>query len=160
MPHSTPEKKAAWRKEYNSRPEIKARKAAYDREKKEKFRAWKKANPDKVKRHQKAKQLQGTGWTPEAVWEAEKQQEGKCAICNEVPPPRKPEGGRGGLCADHEHCIPPKPRELLCHSCNYGLGVFKDSPELLIKAAEYLRKWNRPCGGCGSCLDCLRIERS
>lgn len=31
-------------------------------------------------------------------------------------------------------------RGLLCHSCNVALGSFKDSPELLIKAARYLMK--------------------
>lgn len=40
---------------------------------------------------------------------------------------------------DHEHHIF---RGALCGSCNRGLGVFKDSLELLLKAAAYLEKKN------------------
>lgn len=34
-------------------------------------------------------------------------------------------------------------RDLLCSSCNQGLGNFKDSPERLEKAIEYLKKWSK-----------------
>ena len=61
------------------------------------------------------------------------QQKNVCAIC-------------GGLCksgkrlaVDHDHKT-GKIRDLLCGNCNGGLGKFQDNPELLIKAADYLRK--------------------
>jgi hypothetical protein len=65
-------------------------------------------------------------------------QEGKCAICGTS------EGGtRNGkakaLAIDHCHKT-GKVRQLLCEACNTGLGKFKDSPEILISAAEYLRR--------------------
>lgn len=56
-----------------------------------------------------------------------------CAICG-----TSWDGGRH-FHVDHNH-ITGEVRDILCGSCNPGLGNFKDSPELLIKAAEYLRK--------------------
>jgi len=38
---------------------------------------------------------------------------------------------------DHNH-ITGQVRGVLCHRCNVGLGQFKDSPALLISAANYL----------------------
>lgn len=43
------------------------------------------------------------------------------------------------LAVDHDHET-GKIRDLLCNNCNGGLGKFQDNPELLIKAADYLRK--------------------
>lgn len=65
-----------------------------------------------------------------------KEQNNVCKICG------KQESGvfRGKqkrLSVDHNH-ITGKIRGLLCSSCNVGLGVFKDSPDLLRKAIKYL----------------------
>jgi hypothetical protein len=58
------------------------------------------------------------GWTPE-MYEAKKvEQNNLCAICG------NPQEGKE-LAADHEHCVPPKPRGLLCETCNVGIGMFK-----------------------------------
>ena len=46
------------------------------------------------------------------------------------------------LHVDHSHDT-NKIRELLCRSCNQGLGHFKDDPALLKKAIKYLNKHNR-----------------
>lgn len=55
-------------------------------------------------------------------------QDGKCAICGDVP-----------TAVDHDHST-GLVRGLLCHSCNAGLGHFRDSPSLLEKAARYIEE--------------------
>jgi hypothetical protein len=61
---------------------------------------------------------------------------GVCAIC----------GGKGNginLSVDHNH-VTKKIRGLLCCHCNFGIGYFKDNPELLRKAVDYLNKHDGP----------------
>ena len=60
-------------------------------------------------------------------------QEGCCNICGTD----EPGGGNGRFNVDHNHAT-SKVRGLLCSSCNTGLGKFKDSPTVLLKAAAYL----------------------
>lgn len=61
-------------------------------------------------------------------------QNGCCAICKS----RIGNSRAQRLFVDHCH-ESLKVRGLLCSSCNHGLGLFKDSPSLLIKASEYLK---------------------
>jgi hypothetical protein len=61
-------------------------------------------------------------------------QGGVCAICGGPPTPK-----RKTLSVDHCHASGAV-RGLLCGPCNAGLGNFKDSPEQLQKAIDYLRK--------------------
>lgn len=60
-------------------------------------------------------------------------QDGLCAICGLVQI-----GENRSLAVDHCHTT-GKVRGLLCDPCNLGLGNFKDNPENLLKAAEYLK---------------------
>jgi len=62
-------------------------------------------------------------------------QGGVCAICGTDNP-----GGRGQFHADHDHQT-NQPRGVLCHNCNVALGNFKDNPEILKAAIEYLNKY-------------------
>ena len=62
------------------------------------------------------------------------EQGGVCAICKADEP-----GGKGGFHVDHDH-VTGKVRGLLCHDCNVGLGCFRDSEEMVVEAAAYLRK--------------------
>lgn len=55
-------------------------------------------------------------------------QEGKCFIC-----------GNYRLIVDHCHKTDVM-RGLLCSWCNSGIGYFKESPRLLLKAVEYLNR--------------------
>lgn len=64
-------------------------------------------------------------------------QEGRCAICRVEKEPI-------GLVIDHNHKT-KKVRGLLCSTCNTGLGFFRDIPDLLDAAIEYLDE--RGCYG-------------
>lgn len=59
-------------------------------------------------------------------------QSGSCAVCNEIPERR--------LDLDHDHKT-GTPRGLLCNRCNQGIGLFRESSELLATAIEYLNKF-------------------
>lgn len=59
-------------------------------------------------------------------------QNGVCAIC------KQPESMEGRpLCVDHSHTTGDV-RGLLCSNCNRGIGLLKDSPELVRNAFYYL----------------------
>lgn len=64
-------------------------------------------------------------------------QGGLCAICQ-----RPEEEGVSRLHVDHCHDS-GKVRALLCHSCNTGIGHFRDDPEILQNAAAYVES-HRP----------------
>jgi hypothetical protein len=60
-------------------------------------------------------------------------QNGRCAICFAgIVEPRSAH-------VDHDHET-GKVRGLLCMSCNRGLGLLRDSPDVLLSALEYLVK--------------------
>ena len=59
-------------------------------------------------------------------------QGGGCAICGS-----EDSGWDGRFSVDHNHDT-GEVRALLCNSCNRGLGFFKDSPDVLQSAKEYL----------------------
>ena len=63
-------------------------------------------------------------------------QEGKCAVklCSKW----LPFSGRG-VHVDHNHAT-GKVRGLLCNHCNIGLGHFKESPDMLQSALDYLQE--------------------
>lgn len=71
----------------------------------------------------------GLSW--EEYQEMFESQNGVCAICKES------EEGRM-LSVDHKHDETEKIRGLLCGTCNRALGLFKDDPELLQAAKEYV----------------------
>lgn len=56
-----------------------------------------------------------------------------CVICGKTPE----ENGKH-LFVDHDHNT-GEVRGLLCHHCNTGLGMFRDTPILLLRAVEYLK---------------------
>lgn len=64
-------------------------------------------------------------------------QGGVCAICSTEGAFESRQGYR--LFVDHCH-ITGNVRGLLCHSCNAGLGHFRDSTQLLETASRYLNE--------------------
>lgn len=92
---------------------------------------------DKDQRIRNHTLVKSYGITLEEYNQLKQQQNYKCAICgkNERDVPK-------GLVVDHDH-ITGRVRELLCGSCNLGLGHFKDDAALLIKSIEYLSKHGR-----------------
>lgn len=75
------------------------------------------------------------GITPEeynALFDAQK---GCCKVCDTHQTELKRK-----LCVDHCHDT-GRVRGLLCDGCNLGLGKFKDDYDLVLKAAEYLKKY-------------------
>lgn len=74
--------------------------------------------------------LKNYGLTPEDYEMLLVNQEERCAICGETPL-------RGVLYVDHDHET-GKVRGLLCGACNSGLGQFRDDPNVLRAAIDYL----------------------
>jgi hypothetical protein len=74
------------------------------------------------------------GLSVEEYQQMVEKQNRKCYICgNEADYNGKP------LYVDHCHAS-GEVRKLLCQHCNSGLGMFRDNPELLIKAADYVKE--------------------
>lgn len=59
-------------------------------------------------------------------------QGGKCAICRK-------ESTKRHLSVDHDH-VTGAVRSLLCAGCNQALGLFRDDPDILVAATQYLLK--------------------
>ncbi len=60
------------------------------------------------------------------------EQKGLCKLCGMI-------NNGWALAVDHDHKT-GKVRGLLCDNCNTGIGMLKDSPELLKKAINYLEE--------------------
>lgn len=113
---------------------------------KAKAKAWTKANPEKARAQARRRNAEGRGRNSILMRkygisnadyaEILAAQGGVCAICG------RPEAGRDGhknLAVDHCHTSNAI-RGLLCHSCNRGIGLLQDSPEILERATGYLTK--------------------
>jgi hypothetical protein len=116
----------------------------------ERQKAWSKANPERRseivarnetkrgdlnrKSRRNSKLVRGYNITDAAYTQLLEKQNGGCAICGSRTVGMKT---RTNLFVDHDHST-QRIRGLLCNDCNLGLGRFKDRPELLQRAAEYL----------------------
>ena len=93
-------------------------------------KVWSEANSEKIREWNSAYFRKRTyGLSGDDYAAMVKKQNNLCAICL----------GERGLCVDHCHKT-GRIRGLLCRQCNTMLGNATDSPEILDKAIEYLRK--------------------
>jgi hypothetical protein len=67
------------------------------------------------------------------------EQNGRCAICRTTDTGRKSDKY---FHVDHDHATGVV-RGLLCIRCNPGVGYFRDSPDLLRAAAEYVERYSQ-----------------
>ena len=105
------------------------------------YRAWavedRKKFPDKYRNMEYIKTF---GITLVQYNEMLETQKGLCAVCgnpetvidNRTKTPRR-------LAVDHCHTT-KKVRGLLCMACNQGIGNFRENPEFLISATQYVLK--------------------
>lgn len=126
------------RQRWKDDPEYRIRKRAASK-------AWADAHPwpgGRYARYRDATLKRNYGITHEDYEQRLADQGGGCAICGDPPPDNR--------CypVDHDHNCCPKEqtcgkclRGILCVKCNVGLGNYRDRPDLLIKAAEYLREY-------------------
>lgn len=94
-------------------------------------RQWKLDNRDRVRTIDRRAHLKRRyGITPEAYDGLYASQNGKCAVCG-VP--------RATLDVDHDHST-GEIRGLLCHRCNWAIGILGDSPEKAYAVVEYFAR--------------------
>jgi hypothetical protein len=116
-------------------PRTKEQKRLYDRQRREKLKL---AGIDQFTANRRSRHYKNRyGITLLQYNEMFDNQNGKCAICDVSQ-----EKQSKRLSVDHCH-MTGKIRKLLCDGCNKGLGHFKDKPELLLKAIEYLKTVGR-----------------
>jgi len=125
VPYKDPER----RKEYNRR---------YHAENREKHlasnRAWRDENAESYREaKRRSALLRRYGISQEQFVDLFEAQDGACAICGTS----EPGGRRNTLHIDHCHDT-GKVRGLLCNPCNLMLGLAKDNPAALTRAADYL----------------------
>jgi len=106
---------------------------------------WKKSNPGNVKKHQRIGTLREHGLTPATYRAMLCAQGGVCAICGKAETAKR-NGKTAWLSVDHDHGT-GRVRQLLCSACNTAIGMFRDDPELLERAAAYLRRHRLPPEG-------------
>lgn len=99
-------------------------------------REYQKRNPSRIIRLNRAAVIRKYGLTPAAYEQLVKDQNHCCKICG-----RDDWACRGGyLAVDHCHKTGAV-RGLLCTQCNAGIGALQEIPELLEKAAAYVRSF-------------------
>lgn len=91
-------------------------------------------NPERARRSYRLAAAKKFGLTAEQFDALVEIRGNTCWICN-APESRR---GRYSMCIDHDHTT-GRVRGLLCFDCNEALGRFKDDPQLIAKAIEYLK---------------------
>ena len=113
----------------NSTPEAKARVLAYRR-------MLTATDPERLRQYNLRGNLKKYGVTVDWFESKLAQQDGRCIICGATPDPNGVKAA-ARLHVDHDHDTGAV-RDLLCTRCNQGLGYFRDNPDLLRAAADYI----------------------
>jgi hypothetical protein len=133
------EKKKNYMQEYSKLPKRKEYIKNYEIINKEKIlkrhRDYSKRNPNIIKNRDRVANLRKHNLTINQFDELLKKQDNRCAICGTHQSELKIT-----LSVDHCHAT-GKNRGLLCHKCNFGIGHFNDSIDLLLKAKHYLESY-------------------
>lgn len=115
------------RKKYRQQPHVRSQTSIYNK-------AERKKDPEKTKeRDRKYTLSRYWGMTPEEFEKLLNDPGRKCKICKR--PERSSE--KKPLVIDHCHTS-GRIRGLLCDDCNRGIGLLKDSPDILQNALDYL----------------------
>jgi hypothetical protein len=158
IPCKTPEERKDTKQEWyqKNREKVIAHYAGQAEKRRETSKKWDLANPERKRENSKRagttpagkdreehdrliRRFREHGLTLDQYHTMVESQNFCCAICGEEP---KTDcgGSHDGFHIDHNHKT-DEVRGLLCgEGCNQGLGMFRDSPELLEKAVDYLRK--------------------
>lgn len=91
------------------------------------------ANSSDMRERRRVENLRKFGLTVHDYEKMFKEQLGVCAICEQ------PSGSKR-LAVDHDHQT-GRIRGLLCAGCNVILGRWKDSPEIAMRAHDYLKRY-------------------
>ena len=94
--------------------------------------------PNRSPKYSRKQTLTKAGWTIEEYEQRAAELDNKCFLCGASPDPNGIKAA-SRLHADHDHVTKLR-RDLLCGRCNVGVGMFRDDPALLRKAAEYIER--------------------
>lgn len=132
----------AWIRKYHKSPQGKEKSKEWIEKNKDKIEEYRRlykedaVKAERTKAYHRARWLRESfGMTVDDYIKLFEDQDGKCAICGNGT-----NGNKKNFCVDHDHET-GKVRGLLCHNCNVSVGLMKESPLLLRKAAEYLESF-------------------
>jgi len=121
---------------------LRARKRKWYQENKDRVaaqrRKWKPWRSEEFREYRRDWQLQDRyGITLKEFEQMSEAQNGVCAICG-----NEPDSNQKGNTLHVDHCHEAgEIRGLLCNHCNVGLANFRNDPDALRRAAEYLETW-------------------
>ena len=134
-----------WRE--RNKDHAKAKQAEYDKKRWQnkrdemvaKMKDWKAKNPERwIELNRRSDLKKKYGLTTDEYQSLCSSQGNVCAICG------MPQNSKRGPNLSVDHCHETgKIRALLCVKCNTGLGMFKDDPRLMERAAEYIRSHSK-----------------
>lgn len=94
-------------------------------------------SPEYIKYRSHVKRFHKYGLTETDFKKLLIKQDNRCAICGVVPD-SKTSRSQDGFHIDHSH-VSGRVRGLLCGKCNTGIGMLKESEEILLSAIKYLQ---------------------